>query len=291
MNCKDFKEIADSYLSNELLVETNHEVLQHLENCVNCRHELGARRELRDVLRSAVKNAPHSQINPSFAFRLKNNLRENSLGSAKAWNFFGAKAVFASLFTFLILAVAFGIIWRKTPMQTDNLNPINTNQTNINLPKENFNLRQADFSEARKDAIDDHKNCALTHNLKEKPISLNEAAKLYGTANKNFDTAVMESLHKVFGDNVKFIKAHFCLINNRRFAHVVIEFQKKIVSILMTEREKREETNDSDAISCQTADNLQIACFESGKYRLFVVSDLPETDNLLVARTISPMLK
>lgn len=291
MNCKDFKEIADSYLSNELLVETNHEVLQHLENCANCRRELGARRELREILRLAVKNSPNSQINPSFAFKLKNSLRENAFGKEKTWSFIGAKAVFASLFVVLILAVAFGIIWRKPSPPTANLNLNESNNTNINVPKESLNVRQADFVEARKDAVDDHKDCALTHNLKEKPISLDEAAKLYDAANKDFDKTVIEALREVFGNKVKFIKAHNCLINGRRFAHVIVEFQNKIVSVLMTKRENGEETNDSDAISCQTADGLQIACFESGKYSIFVVSDLSETENLLMARTISPSLK
>jgi len=291
MNCKDFKEIADSYLSNELLVETNHEVLQHLENCANCRRELGARRELRASLRSAVKNSLHSRINPAFAYKLKTDLRQKTFGKNHAWNFFGSKAVFASLFAVMILAVAFGLIWRKPETNTVNLNPVDTNKTNINLPNNSLNYQRADFVEARKDAVDDHKNCALTHNLKEKPISLDEAAKLYGTANKGFDTTVIEALREGFGDNVKFIKAHFCLINGRRFAHVVVEFQKKVVSVLMTKRENADETNNSDAISCQTADGLQIACFESGNYSIFVISDLPETDNLLVARTISLSIK
>ena len=290
MNCKDFKEIADSYLSNELLVETNHEVLQHLENCANCRRELGARRELRASLRSAVKNSLHSRINPAFAYKLKTDLRQKTFGKNRAWNFFGSKAVFASLFAVMILAVAFGLIWRKPETNTVNLNPVDTNKTNINLPNNSLNYQRADFVEARKDAVDDHKNCALTHNLKEKPISLDEAAKLYGTANKGFDTTVIETLRKIFGDKVKFIKAHNCLINGRRFAHIVLEFQNKIVSVLMTRRETNE-SNDSDAISCQSANGLQIACFESGNYSVFVVSDLPETDNLLIARTISPSLK
>jgi predicted anti-sigma-YlaC factor YlaD len=47
MQCREFREIADSYLSNELMVETNHGVIAHLEQCAECRQELKARRELR----------------------------------------------------------------------------------------------------------------------------------------------------------------------------------------------------------------------------------------------------
>lgn len=288
MNCKDFKEIADSYLSNELLVETNHEVLRHLETCGDCRRELASRRNLREKLREAVKNAPQSRINPAFTFQLKESLRENAFRKEKTWNFIGAKAVMAGAAAVLILSFAVGLIWRQSSPKTAAVKPDNTTPT---LPRETFDIQQADFIEVRKDAIDDHKNCALTYNLKERPISLNEAAKTYGAANKDFDTTVIKPLREVFGNKVKLIKAHNCIINGRRFAHVIIEFENKIVSVLMTRREDDSETNDSDAISCQSADDLQIACFQSGKYSVFVVSDLPESDNLLIARTISPFLK
>ncbi|HXG85271.1 MAG TPA: type I CRISPR-associated protein Cas7 [Pyrinomonadaceae bacterium] len=79
MRCQEFREMMDSYLSDELLVETNHEVLHHLENCRACRDELAARRALLAQMRSAVKNAPEMQLNSAFAIKLKNDLRETAL--------------------------------------------------------------------------------------------------------------------------------------------------------------------------------------------------------------------
>ena len=40
--CEKIRGYLDSYISNELLVETNHEVLRHLEGCPDCREELEA---------------------------------------------------------------------------------------------------------------------------------------------------------------------------------------------------------------------------------------------------------
>lgn len=291
MNCKDFREIADSYLSNELLVETNHEVLQHLESCANCRRELGARRELRDILRVAVKSSTNSQINPVFAKKLTNNLRESAFGKEKNWSFMSAKTILAGTFALLFLAFGFGLFWQRTPIQTANLNSVEPKMTNVNLSNESFSIHQASFAEARKDAIDDHKYCALKFSLKEMPISLDEAAKKYGKFNKNLDEAVFKPLREVFGDKAKFIEAHSCIINGRRFAHVVVEYQKKVVSVLLTKNEDNEKITESDAISCQSEANLRVACFESKKFRMFVVSDLEETDNLVVARTIADSVK
>ena len=113
MNCRDFKDIADSYLSNELLVETNHEVLQHLEACAHCRSELAGRRELRERLRSAVKNAPQSRMNPGFAARAKSDLREQAFGKPGMWGFAGSRAVLAGLVSVLLVAVIIGVIMKR----------------------------------------------------------------------------------------------------------------------------------------------------------------------------------
>ena len=57
MQCRELREIADSYLAEELLVETNHDVLRHLEGCPACREELGARWQLRATLKEAFITA------------------------------------------------------------------------------------------------------------------------------------------------------------------------------------------------------------------------------------------
>jgi 6-phosphogluconolactonase len=53
-DCKKFQAYLDLYLDNELLVETTHEGLTHLENCPNCFDALSERRRVKGLLRSAV---------------------------------------------------------------------------------------------------------------------------------------------------------------------------------------------------------------------------------------------
>lgn len=291
MNCKEFREIADSYLSNELLVETNHEILQHLEHCTDCRRELGARRELREVLRVSVKNDLRNQINPIFAKKLTNNLRENAFGKSVKRIFSNPRMVIAGVFAALIFAVGLTLFIRQTPpVQTVDVPPTPNIPANTNQPRNDANLYQVSFAAVQKDAVDDHKNCALTHNLKERPISLKESAKIYAAADANFDTAVFIALRQRFGKKIKFIKAHSCVINGRRFAHVIYEIQGKIVSVLMTKREKGDSGGAGEVSACNSSNDLQTACFTSGDYHLFVVSDAPETENTLIAQTIKTPL-
>ena len=41
-DCRQIRELMDSYISGELTVESNHDVLRHLERCESCRAELAA---------------------------------------------------------------------------------------------------------------------------------------------------------------------------------------------------------------------------------------------------------
>ena len=63
MNCRDVREVADSFLGEELLTETNHEILRHLENCPTCRTEIDARRRLRGASSTGRSMLEVSRIN------------------------------------------------------------------------------------------------------------------------------------------------------------------------------------------------------------------------------------
>ena len=299
MNCKDFREIADSYLSDELLVETNHDVLRHLENCADCRRELAARRDLRDRLREAVKTAPQSRINANFVVKLTNDLRENYFAERNRWsfaNFIGANPVFAGVSAILFLSVSIGLLWQfgqpKNSSQTAKVNPQPTFEKNIKTDEtSSLHIERASFKEAQTDAVEDHKHCALKFSLPEMPVSLDEAALKYGDFNKDLDKTVVASLKEVFGSDVKLHEAHSCVINGRRFAHVVVKYREHIVSILTAKREDNDEGVETDAISCQTLADLRVACFQNAKFGVFVISDLSEADNLKIARTIAPSVK
>ena len=54
MDCRHVCEVMDSYLSEELSVETNHGVLRHVGECRDCAAELKRRRRLREVLSESL---------------------------------------------------------------------------------------------------------------------------------------------------------------------------------------------------------------------------------------------
>jgi hypothetical protein len=57
-DCRQVRELMDSYISSELTVESNHAVLRHIERCDACRSELARRERLRALLVESFGAAP-----------------------------------------------------------------------------------------------------------------------------------------------------------------------------------------------------------------------------------------
>jgi hypothetical protein len=64
MECRDVRELADSFLGEELLTETNHEILRHLDTCPVCRADLAGRRAVREGA-MGFHCAPDLALSPS----------------------------------------------------------------------------------------------------------------------------------------------------------------------------------------------------------------------------------
>jgi anti-sigma factor RsiW len=56
--CRNTRDKLDSYIDDELLVETNPEISRHFQSCRACAHEAAWRRELRGRLRAAARAVP-----------------------------------------------------------------------------------------------------------------------------------------------------------------------------------------------------------------------------------------
>ena len=75
--CGKILRYLDSYISNELLIETNHEVLRHLDNCPACAAEAEDRARLRAMLREAVEG---QAVAPGLEGRIKERIRRRKAG-------------------------------------------------------------------------------------------------------------------------------------------------------------------------------------------------------------------
>lgn len=254
MHCRDFRELADSYLSDELLVETNHDVLRHLETCAGCRRELTARRELRNKLRAGFENAPDLQPSQEFTARLTAELRAASLIQTG----FPAGRYLAIAASLLIVAALGFIIMQRWRGQT----PVTLTAS----------------------AVGDHRDCALTHRLEEKSIDLEDAGRKYDSAYNNLVSAVMADGKLPAG--VELVAAHSCVFKGRRFGHVILRYEGQLVSVLVTNIGSQNSTSVNEAVSETQMDGFQLARFDTSRHAVYVVSGLSNAENLSIARAI-----
>jgi Putative zinc-finger len=263
MNCQDFRELSDSYLSDELLVETNHEVIHHLENCSACRQVLSFRRELRGKLRQTLKSSVEFQPNFAFETRLRANLKDEAMREKSWFNLRFLATAMASLL--IVFSVGFGLFY-------------------FNKSAENNSLAKIAWQEINEDAIGDHKHCAL-----DKLEKFKQTAKASTPEKVQFDAKYMKSLRANFSPNVEILASHECKFNGRIFTHTVLKDGNHIVSVLLTESKIDFDTKiiPKDSIDSDKEEGFQIASFKNDKRAIFVISDLSESENLSVARTIS----
>ena len=266
MECRDVREMADSFVGDELLTETNHEILRHLQTCPACRADVAARRSLRAALRRAFHDRPDLDPTPEFVAQLRTTLEQAALTA-------GPRRAFRvprwwALAAMVLLAVGLGATYRGREWL-------------------------AATAALARAAVGDHRNCALEFRLAEHPIRLAEAAQRYGGI-----YGVLESLPAVDVTTVAgaahVLERHACVYEGRRFAHVVLSYRGARVSLLVTSsvgglpltlpgaaRVGRHE---------ERIDSLSVVSLRTARYAIFVVGDLGQADLAQLADAIAEPL-
>lgn len=262
MECRDVRELADSFLSEELLTETNHEMLRHLETCPDCRAELATRRTIRASVRRAFERTPDLDPSPEFVAQLRTTLKETARTAPAAGRGLRLHGWWA-LAALVLLAIALGFAVRGRGWIT------------------------ATGALARA-AVGDHRNCALQFHLAENPISLEEAAQRFDAAYRVLQrlppTDVMSS-----GGVARVIERHSCVYAGRRFAHVVLEYRGARVSLLVTvvDGSPSAATASPDPTSVGRIDDMSVASFRTARHMVFLAGDVDQQALMQLAEAVA----
>ncbi len=267
MDCRDVREMADSFLAEELLTETNHEILRHLETCPACRADLAARRSLREGMRQAFQRSRELDPTPEFVTRLRGSLMQRA-HHASARRGIRVPAWWA-LAASVLLVVALGLGYRGRDWLT------------------------ATAALART-AVGDHRNCALQFRLDERPISLEEAAQRYGAAYRVLATLPPDDVRTAVGP-AHVIERHSCVYGGRRFAHIVFEYRGEKVSLLVAAAERDFHLILPGAAlphvtSAGRIDDVPVMSFRAGGHMVFLIGDVKEADLMTLASAIAAPL-
>ena len=254
MQCRDARELLDSFIAEELLVETNHELLRHLATCPDCAAELEGRRQIRGGLKQAFARAADLQMRPEFAGEVAARLRVSVQSSPRRpWQ--------ARWFAFAAsLLVVVGV--------------------------SAYFLRER-ISEVTRLAAGDHQNCAVKFALQEKPISLEEAAQRYDAAYRQLETTPPDMVRTAAG-MLRVADRHSCVFGGRRFGHVVFKLDDHLVSVLMTSDDATRSGGERQPLSwLPRMSGLAMASVRTSGHVVYIVSDLQDSAFREVAQALA----
>jgi len=256
MQCRDARELLDSFIGEELLVETNHELLRHLATCPECNAELEGRRRIRSGLQRAFRRSVDLQVRPEFANELATRLRTSSRSPAReAW-----QARWFAIAASMLVIVGAGTYLLRTRI-----------------------------SEATRLAAGDHQNCAVKFALQEKPISLKEASERYDAAYAQLVTTPPDTVRTAAGV-LRIADRHSCVFGGRRFGHVVFRMDDHLVSVLMTQDDVVGTASKEDVRQLSwlpRVNGLGMASLHTTGHVVYIVSDLQDSDFRVVAQALA----
>ncbi|MFN7993939.1 MAG: zf-HC2 domain-containing protein [Bryobacteraceae bacterium] len=257
--CERVRGYLDSYLSNELLIETNHEVLKHLEGCPRCAADLNARVQVRTRLKAAVQSAP---VPAGLEARIQKTLRTKGSRTDTGWYTVAAAA---------ILIVGFGVLnFRR--ITSDPVDAITQETTGQLASVMNVGLR-------------DHLHCAVFRKYPRRPETDTQMAAHLGTEFAGLAPLVRAKLPADF----QMVQGHRCRAGKRLYVHFIVSSGSKLLSLVLTRKEPGESL--AGGIHQQGVDRYQVVGFEHLDYLVYVISDLDPQRNLQVAANLAPSVR
>ena len=264
MECREVRQLAEPFASDQLLVETAQRIVAHTERCAPCRDELDGLRRLRAATRAAFDGAAELRARPEFAAALAGRLQAVARPSGTS----ASRRLLAVAAT-LVLVLGGG-----------------------------FSLERwsaLGFATLLHAAAGDHQFCALTYRLAAPPIALAEAARQYDASDAALETVDLVPA-ALSGGPVEVLERHSCVYDGRRFAHIVVRYEGGDVSILVAEPDRftgiLRPGLSQEAEAMPPTGGFHVAAFRAAHRTVFVVSALDAAAVDEVARAVAkPMAR
>ena len=261
MECRNVRELSDSFLIGELQIETNHAILHHLEGCPGCREEMEGRRILRGALRGAFERAPDLQPRPEFiaslaALRDAERPPQRARSRAPRWLAIAA--------TVTLLTVGGYRVFEER-LSADPL---------------------------QRAAAADHRYCALGMTTGGKAsteiMSLAAAVSRYEPGFHVLEAVPPLEIPTPAGP-ARVLNRHSCVFDGWRFAHIVLQYRGTRVSLIVARTAAPSPgTQAAHAIETARLNDLTVMSLGAPSgYSVFVVGGLPAADLSPLANALS----
>jgi hypothetical protein len=269
--CNRIRPYLDSYLNNELLVETNHEVLKHIEACAACSQSLEDRVRIKSQLKRAVMQ-DHAPV--ALRERISSDMR-------------GRRGFKFNSFSFVLAAAAAMLVIMLTTFFT-----LNSRTKPLSLQA---HVATNDFEgQVLKIGFEDHVFCAIDHQLANRQFTAEQMSEKLGPEYAGLIDVVRAKMPKPF----TVIVGHRCHYQEREFVHLIMRNQSEVVSLIITR--KNGESYGDAATTMQAAGvqihqsdwhNIQVAGMETKDFLVFVVSNEPKQETASIASSLAPSVR
>lgn len=274
--CEKIRRYLDSYISNELLVETNHEVLRHLESCPSCAAELEARTRLKGRLKAAVER---QSLPADLPARIREQIRRyESRPMFAAWTAWAVAAAAA----FVLSA---GIWVARTRTAMPDLADRRGQDAFIQRVSQTVSV-------VLRVGLGDHIHCSVFRKYPKNPPSVEQLAESMGPTYQGLVPLVKAAVP----DEYRVIMAHQCGYGGRRFVHLTLSNGSNLLSLVIARKQPGESLQalppalrtGGVPVYQAAAQRYEVAGFETDRYLAFVVSDLSAGNNLQLAGKLAP---
>lgn len=250
--CGKYRPLLDSYVSNELLIETTHEIVRHLESCQSCRFELDERVRVRGKLRQAVKSI---ETPPALRSRILTSLETPAAVAQVPTRQAGVRwmQMAAGIAVLLFSGLLFQVLVR---------NP-------------------GQFASLLDMAWHQHEGCTIAGHYPAQPPT---EAKMRHDLGAHYE-ALLPVMQKELSD-YQLRKAHICRPGGREYAHFILQKGDAIVSLSLLKKQDREALGRPVAPTARAGG--QLAAFETGTHVAFIMGNIAPAEAQRLAQAIQP---
>jgi hypothetical protein len=281
-SCERYRRYFDAYVDNELLVETNQDVLQHLMSCTECTRILESRARMKQLVRNAVKS---EHAPPELVAALRSRVR------TERPSFFAHDTVRWMMAAAAVLLLAIGGIGS---LQWGRIVQFGGGEGGLQAVS-------ARVQDILRIGLIDHFHCTILSQRWKQFVSLDDMKASTGPQALGPEFIdLVPAVEAKLGAEYKMIQGHRCVANHRQYVHLILTGNNGAILSLVITQKNNESFTQADAIAVMKASGipiyrdrqgiLEIAGFESDKYLAYVVSNLDRNANLDVASLVAPVV-
>ena len=269
-DCQSIRELLDSYLDNELLVETNQSVVDHLRFCRDCAAEVERRTDFRRLLKVALADDDERDSENFNRKRIQIALDRERRPRITA------KIRWAALAACLILTLALGFAYWRIRNASK---PATSSAVNTPASQPTVLIAAVD-----REAVENHQVCALSYPSTWTFDPQRVARDL---------TPRFAPLVNAVGRNhasYELVEGHICSYQQKQYAHLIFRGNGHTVSVFIEpdDRAGNPKSSRPPEIDQASYQAYQVARVDTQKHHIFVVSDLPTRENLDLANQLFP---